>query len=70
MVRQRAGGGPHGIVYANSEDGRVYAITPDGGVRESLFLLESLGAAYTPIAIDGKGRVYSLNAGMMTVVGQ
>jgi len=62
--------GPDGTVYANSEDGRVYSIRQGGTLGERRFLLESLGAAYTPIAVDSKGRVYSMNGGTMTVVGQ
>ncbi|HUM11050.1 MAG TPA: hypothetical protein VLT82_08895 [Myxococcaceae bacterium] len=62
--------GPDGTVYANSEDGRVYSIRQGGQLREQRFLLQSLGAAYTPIAVDSKGRVYSMNGGVMTVVGQ
>jgi hypothetical protein len=62
--------GPDGTVYGNSEDGRVYAIGQGGTQLAERFLLQSLGAAYTPIAIDSKGRVYSLNGGVMTVVGQ
>lgn len=62
--------GPDGTVYANSEDGRVYSIRQGGALREQRFLLQSLGAAYTPIAVDSKGRVYSMNGGVMTVVGQ
>ena len=61
---------PDGTVYANSEDGRVYSIRQGGTLREQRFLLQSLGAAYTPIAVDSKGRVYSMNGGVMTVVGQ
>jgi outer membrane protein assembly factor BamB len=61
---------PSGTAFVNSEDGRLYAINPDGGEREHLFLLESLGAAYTPIALDAQGRIYTLNGGVMTVVGQ
>ena len=61
---------PDGTVYANSEDGRVYSIRQGGTLVEQRFLLQSLGAAYTPIAIDSKGRVYSMNGGVMTVVGQ
>jgi len=60
---------PDGTVYGNSEDGRVYAIRQGGQLIEQRFLLQSLGAAYTPIAVDSKGRVYSLNGGVMTVVG-
>jgi hypothetical protein len=62
--------GPDGTVYGNSEDGRVYAISQGGTELAERFLLQSLGAAYTPIALDSKGRVYSLNGGVMTVVGQ
>jgi hypothetical protein len=62
--------GPDGTVYGNSEDGRVYAIRQGGQLVAQRFLLQSLGAAYTPIAIDSKGRVYSMNGGVMTVVGQ
>jgi hypothetical protein len=62
--------GPNGTVYANSEDGRVYSIHQGGTLGEQRFLLQSLGAAYTPIAIDSQGRVYSMNGGLMTVVGQ
>ena len=62
--------GPDGTVYANSEDGRVYSIRQGGTQGRGAFLLQSLGAAYTPIAVDSKGRVYSMNGGVMTVVGQ
>ena len=44
-----------GVVYANSEDGYLYAIRPDGTVREQIFLNLALGAAYTPVSI-GRGR--------------
>jgi hypothetical protein len=57
-------------VYGNSEDGRVYAIRQGGTLIEQRFLLQSLGAAYTPIAVDSSGRVYSMNGGVMTVIGQ
>lgn len=62
--------GPDGTVYGNSEDGRVYAIRQGGTLIEQRFLLQSLGAAYTPISVDSSGRVYSMNGGVMTVVGQ
>ena len=53
-----------GLVYATSEDGNIYSI-PQGhnGVfttpHQKLFLLEALGAAYTPMAIGDDGKVYS-----------
>jgi outer membrane protein assembly factor BamB len=62
--------GPDGTVYGNSEDGRVYAIRQGGTQITQRFLLQSLGAAYTPIVVDSQGRVYSMNGGVMTVVGQ
>jgi hypothetical protein len=33
------------------------------------FLLEPLGAAYTPISIDRRGRLFSLNGGDLFVIG-
>jgi outer membrane protein assembly factor BamB len=59
-----------GTVYANSEDGNTYAITPDGKLRDSVFLDRAIGAAYTPIALDHAGRVFALNAGRLAVLGQ
>ena len=60
---------PDGTVYGNSEDGRVYSIRQGGTLNQQRFLLQSLEAAYTPITVDAQGRVYSLNGGVMTVVG-
>ncbi|HEX3766315.1 MAG TPA: hypothetical protein VHW23_46805 [Kofleriaceae bacterium] len=59
-----------GTVYANSEDGNTYAITPDGKLRDKVFLDRALGAAYTPIALDHTGHVLALNAGQLAVLGQ
>jgi hypothetical protein len=59
-----------GITYGNSEDGNVYALLPDGGVRDKMFLKLALGAAYTPIVVDGSGRIYSLNGGELTAIGK
>ena len=60
---------PRGNLYANSEDGWVYKIAQGGRVVDRTFLLQSLGAPYTPISIDRSGRLYSLNAGDLFVVG-
>jgi hypothetical protein len=60
----------NGTVYANSLDGRVYAILPGGAVAQSRFQLQAQAAAYTPITVDGQGRTYTLNAGVLTVLGQ
>ena len=54
-----------GTVYANSEDGNLYAIGPGGVFKGRVFLDRALGAAYTPISMDSKGRIYAQNAGKM-----
>lgn len=59
-----------GTVLANAEDGMAYAINPDGTLRDSMFLDGALGAAYTPIALDRRGRVFALNRGRLTVIGR
>ncbi|BDG02133.1 hypothetical protein [Anaeromyxobacter oryzae] len=58
-----------GVVYANSEDGNLYAIRPGGAVRDRIFLQQALGAAYTPVSLDAAGRVYAQNDGRLFVVG-
>jgi outer membrane protein assembly factor BamB len=58
-----------GTIFANSEDGNVYALGADGTMKSRVFLDRALGAAYTPTTIDHAGRVYALNAGHMYVVG-
>jgi hypothetical protein len=60
----------NGTVYANSEDGRAYALLQGGSVAQARFLVLSLGAAYTPVAVDGQGRTYTMNGGVLTVVGK
>jgi hypothetical protein len=61
----------NGTVYANSEDGNLYAIPQGGaaGETKTLFLGAALGAAYTPLVIDAQGRIIALNFGSMRVVG-
>ena len=59
-----------GTVYANSEDGNVYAIAADGTLRDWVFLDRAIGAAYTPIALDRRGRVFALNSGHLAVIGR
>ncbi len=58
-----------GTVYVNSEDGNLYAIDRDGKLRDRLFLVQAIGAAYTPLALDHVGRVYSLNNGTLQIAG-
>lgn len=58
-----------GTVYANSEDGNLYAIGQGGVLRQNLFQQLALGAAYTPASIDSGGRIYSQNDGHLFVAG-
>jgi hypothetical protein len=60
----------NGVVYANSEDGNVYAIKQGGQLKANLFLDQALGAAYTPLAIGPDGRIYTENKGTLFVIGQ
>ena len=59
----------NGVVYANSEDGNLYAIGQGGVLLERMFQQLALGAAYTPASMDSSGRIYSQNAGHLFVVG-
>jgi len=60
----------NGVVYANSEDGNIYAINQGGTLKQNLFLDLALGAAYTPLAIGPDGKVYTENKGMLFVIGK
>src|SRR5438105_2074468 len=57
-----------GVSYVNAEDGFLYAINPDGTLRQSIMLTSALGQAYTPVAIDDSGRIYAEKAGVLFVV--
>ncbi len=65
----------NGLVYLTSEDGNVYSV-PQGhhGIftqwQQKIFLMEALGAAYTPLSIGVDGKAYSQNNGHLFVVGQ
>jgi hypothetical protein len=59
----------NGVVYANSEDGNLFAINPDGTLKQKIFQQLALGAAYTPASLGLDGRIYSQNAGHLFVVG-
>jgi len=59
----------NGTIYANSEDGNLYAINPDGSLKKSIFLNLAIGAAYTPLAIGNDGKIYTENDGILFVVG-
>ncbi len=60
----------NGTVYANSEDGNLYAIGQGGVLIQKIFQQLALGAAYTPASLDGAGRIYSQNDGHLFVVGR
>jgi outer membrane protein assembly factor BamB len=60
----------NGTVYGTNEDGTVYAIGQGGAPVRSLFLRQVLEAAYTPLALDGSGRIYAQNAGHLFVLGR
>ena len=58
-----------GNVYVNAEDGFVYQLGQGGVLKTQTFLNQALGAAYTPIALDPRGRIFTLNNGELTVFG-
>jgi hypothetical protein len=58
-----------GTVFANSEDGTLYAFDAHGALLEKIFLDTALGAAYTPVAIGPNGVVYTQNNGHLFAVG-
>jgi len=53
-----------GIVYANSEDGNLYAIGQGGVQKQIIFQQLAIGAAYTPASLGGDGKVYTQNFGI------
>jgi hypothetical protein len=60
----------NGIVYANSEDGNLYAIGQGGVALQHIFQQLAIGAAYTPASLDSSGRIYSQNDGHLFIVGK
>lgn len=59
-----------GRVYANSEDGNLYAIDQGGILSGHLFLRLALGAAYTPTSLGNDGRIYTQNFGELFIIDQ
>ena len=59
----------NGVIYANSEDGNLFALNPDGTLKQKIFQQLALGAAYTPASMGLDGKIYSQNAGHLFVVG-
>jgi outer membrane protein assembly factor BamB len=60
----------NGVVYANSEDGNLYAINQGGALKMRIFQQLALGAAYTPASLGSDGKIYSQNSGHLFVVGK
>ncbi len=58
------------MTYALNEDGALYAISPEGTIVKRLALKQPVGAAYTPLSLDGSGRIYAQNAGHLFVLGR
>jgi outer membrane protein assembly factor BamB len=59
----------NGVTYANSEDGNIYAISPNGTEQQRFFLNLAIGAAYTPLSVGPNGLIYTENDGHLFVVG-
>jgi outer membrane protein assembly factor BamB len=59
----------HGTLYLNSEDGNLYAFSPDGQEVGRIFLDTALGAAYTPVSMGPDGVIYAQNNGTLFAVG-
>jgi outer membrane protein assembly factor BamB len=57
----------NGVVYANSEDGNLFAINQGGTLKQKIFQQLTLGAAYTPASIGGDGKLYSQKDGHLYV---
>ncbi|HXG93814.1 MAG TPA: hypothetical protein VNN73_15825 [Blastocatellia bacterium] len=57
----------NGVVFANSEDGNVFAINQGGTLKRKRFLQLAIGAAYTPMTIGPDGKIYTHNFGHLFV---
>jgi outer membrane protein assembly factor BamB len=59
----------NGTVYGLNEDGYMYAIGQGGVELERFFMTRTLAAAYTPLSIDTRGRIYAQNNGELYILG-
>jgi len=59
----------NGTVYADNEDGFLYAIPQGGSPAQSIFLDHSISAGYTPVSMGGDGTIYSENGGHFIAIG-
>ena len=48
----------------------MYAIDRHGHERERVFMTRTLSAAYTPLSIDVRGRIYAQNNGELYILGR
>jgi hypothetical protein len=59
----------NGVVYADNEDGYLYAIQQGGTPVQQIFLERAISAGYTPTSIGGDGTIYGENAGHLIAIG-
>jgi hypothetical protein len=59
----------NGVVYADNEDGYMYAIQQGGTPVQKIFLERAISAGYTPTSIGGDGTIYGENAGHLIAIG-
>jgi|CZKH01.1.fsa_nt_gi hypothetical protein len=59
----------NGVVYADNEDGYLYAIQQGGTPVQKIFLERAISAGYTPTSIGGDGTIYGENAGHFIAIG-
>jgi len=59
----------NGIVYADNEDGYLYAVNQRGALQQKIFLERAISAGYTPTSIGGDGTIYTENGGHFIAVG-
>ena len=67
VVRERVRHRRNGVVYANSEDGNLYAISQGGTLKQEIFQQLAIGAAYTPTSIGTDGRIYRKTPGICSL---
>lgn len=60
----------NGVVYADNEDGHLYAIPQGATGVQSIMLEKSQDAGYTPVSMGPDGVIYALNYGHLIAVGQ
>jgi hypothetical protein len=59
----------NGVVYADNEDGYLYAIQQGGTTVQKIFLERAISAGYTPTSLGGDGTIYGENAGHFIAIG-